>query len=142
LDPPPAGFLAASPKTKGETDYPVYATIEYDCLDGDKKLSNYEIRGDANYRYCKDDGTWSTPVIYCQGLKIHNCTCKHAFSEVFCALPNPINSSDNAFQKLKLKGSASLTCLKGFEPSSGKFTCDSVDKSEFTPDFQDLKCNG
>jgi hypothetical protein len=62
-------FIKASP-LKIADENSVFDTVEYGCLKDGNKLDNYEIRGEANYRQCQEDGTWTKPKIYCQGLLI------------------------------------------------------------------------
>lgn len=67
------------------------------------------------------------------------------FLELYCALPSPINYSNNKFETIKLKDSSELTCQKGFLSTlnnDGKFKCESVGKSVFEPKFEEIQCKG
>lgn len=70
LPPIDHGFLAATPLKDDSIEFAVFETVEYGCLGNGKKLKNYEIRGEANYRQCQENGKWSNPKIYCQGFSL------------------------------------------------------------------------
>ncbi|KAI6187505.1 hypothetical protein M3Y98_00251400 [Aphelenchoides besseyi] len=122
---PGSGYMSAVP-TESATSFPVYKNVTYDCINKE----NYEIRGNANYRLCLENGQWTMPEIYCQEMK--------------CGLTQVIEHSDNKLYEMALNDVRTLTCIHGFNSSiryaKDQFSCAKVDPSVFSPPIADIRC--